>query len=262
MQEPVVKTETASVLTDEEKFLFDLRGFLVVKNILDRAQCEELIRLADEVWPRQPDDGPFRRFNGISSWGQTFVGLMDHEALLPYLVELVGSRLRIDHDYCIFMRKHGTRNALHGGPWRYESDHWYRYHDGVMRNGLTVATWNLADAPAGAGGFVCVPGSHKSNFLQHMPRDVARFEREADWVVQPPMEAGDVLIFTEALIHGTAVWTADHERRTLLYKYSPPHSTWAKTPYDSDDFPAATPRQKRLMAPPSVEAHARVMNDL
>ncbi len=107
-----------SALTDEDKFLFDLRGFLVVKNVLDRDECERLIRLADAVWPRQPDDGPMRRFNGILSWGQPFIDLMDHDRLLPYLIELLGSRLRIDHDYCIFMRKDATRNALHGGPWR------------------------------------------------------------------------------------------------------------------------------------------------
>ena len=250
-----------SALSDEDKFLFDLRGFLVVRDVLSPGECEELIHLADDVWPRQPDDGPYRRFNGISAWGQPFVDLMDDDRLLPYLVELVGSRLRIDHDYCIFMREHASRHTLHGGPWRYESDHWYRYHDGVMRNGLTVATWNLTDAPPGAGGFACVPGSHKSNFLQHMPRDVARFERTVDWVVQPAMSAGDVLIFTEALIHGTAVWTAEHERRTLLYKYSPPHSTWAKAPYNADDFPEATPRQRRLMAPPSVESHPPVLEE-
>ena len=250
---------TPGVLTDEDKFLFDLRGFLVVKNVLSAARCEELIRLADDAWPRTDADGPYRRFNGVSAWGQPFVDLMDHDTVLPYLVELVGSRLRIDHDYCIFMRKEAPAHTLHGGPWRLESDHWYRYHDGVMRNGLTVAVWNLTDAGPEAGGFVCVPGSHKTNFLPLMPRDVARFERDADWVVQPPLAAGDVLIFTEALIHGTAPWTADHERRTLLYKYSPPHSTWAKKLYDPADYADATPRQLRLMAPPSVEAHPRVI---
>ena len=249
------------VLTDEDKFLFDLRGFLVVKNVLSVGECQALIELADRIWPRRPDDGPLRRFNGISRWHQRFVDLMDHDTLLPHLIELVGSRLRIDHDYCLFMRRHAGHNALHGGPWRYETDHWYRYHDGVMRNGLTVATWNLTDADRGAGGFVCVPGSHKSNFLQHMPRDVARFERDVDWVVQPAMAAGDVLIFTEALIHGTAPWRAAHERRTLLYKYSPPHSSWASRPYDPADYPDATARQRRLMAPPSVEAHPRVLDE-
>ena len=35
----------------------------------------------------------------------------------------------------------------------------------------------------------------------------------------PSMPAGSVLLFTESLTHGTAPWQAQHERRTLLYKY-------------------------------------------
>jgi len=68
---------------------------------------------------------------------------------------------------------------------------------------------------------------------------------------QPELLAGDVLIFTEALIHGTAAWKAAHERRTLLYKYSPPHSSWAIQPYDVSRYPNASEQQRRLMAPPS-----------
>jgi len=44
-----------------------------------------------------------------------------------------------------------------------------------------------------------------------------RLERRPHYVVQPEVEAGDVLFFTEALIHGTAPWTASHERRALLF---------------------------------------------
>ena len=83
----------------------------------------------------------------------------------------------------------------------------------------------------------------------------AWFDRDVDYVYQPPIEAGDVLIFTEALIHGTAVWRANHERRALLYKYSPPHSRWGHDVYEPSDYPTATPQQLRLMAPPSVHAH-------
>ena len=35
------------------------------------------------------------------------------------------------------------------------------------------------------------------------------------------MKAGDAVIFTEALTHGTLPWTAAHERRLLRYLYSP-----------------------------------------
>ena len=90
-----------------------------------------------------------------------------------------------------------------------------------MRNGLSVMTYNLADAPAGAGGFACIPASHKCNFPMDLPTEVRRFERPAHYVVQPPLEAGDVLFFTEALIHGTMPWTAETPTPfAKLYKYS------------------------------------------
>ena len=85
------------------------------------------------------------------------------------------------------------------------------------------------------------------------------FDRVPDYVVQPAVEAGDALFFTEALVHGTMPWTADHERRALLYKYSPGHSSWAIETYNHDDYGDLTDQQKRIMAPPSMDAHPEVV---
>ena len=43
-----------------------------------------------------------------------------------------------------------------------------------------------------------------------------------------PLAAGDLVVFTEALTHGTLPWQGRGDRRTLLYKYSPGSSTWAE----------------------------------
>ena len=249
------------MLSEEEKFRFDLQGFLIIPSVLTQQECAALSQLCDTHWPRQRDDDLFRRTEAISRWGQPFLDLMDHATVLPYLHALIGPRVRADHDYCIFMQPGAQGQDIHGGPMRYESDHWYHYHDGVVRNGLTVATWVLTDAQPGDGGFICIPGSHKTNFIQSVPKAVLRQEHRPDYVIQPELRAGDVLIFTEALIHGTAPWLGKEERRALLFKYSPPHSSWAKVPYSLDHYPNATPQQQRLMAPPSVEDHAKVVAD-
>lgn len=246
-------------LSDEQKFQFDLSGYVVIPGVLSQSQCDEYSRLSDDAWPRKKDDGSFRRKEQIMKWGKQFLDLMDHPRILPVLVELIGPRLRIDHAYCMFMQAGETQLNLHGGPRLFETDHWYYYQDGVMRNGLTVATWNLTDAPEGAGGFTCIPGSHKTNFMRSLPKDVREFARAVDYVKQPALKAGDVLIFTEALMHGTKPWTANHERRTLLYKYSPPHSSWRKVPYVQEDYPLASEQQLRLIAPPSIEDHPPVV---
>ena len=153
----------------------------------------ELNELADEAWPGEHDESGLRQTSNVSLWGPHFSDLMDHPDILPYLVELMGPKFRIDHDYCMFMRRGTSRSRLHGGPspQSYEGDHWYRFNqDGTIRNGLTVFTYNLTDCNPGEGGFACVPGSHKTNLLLSMPEDVKAFERSSHYVRQPPVKAG------------------------------------------------------------------------
>ncbi len=80
-----------------------------------------------------------------------------------------------------------------------------------------------------------------------------------DYVVQPPVEAGDALFFTEALIHGTMPWRGRHERRALLYKFSPGYSAWSQKYYNVDDFTNLTEQQRRILAPPSVGSRPDVI---
>jgi len=242
-------------MTNEEKFQVDLEGYLIIKNVLTSDEVAEMNEIADRVFPRQAEGR--QRTSRVSLWGEPFKQLIDHPRIVPYLIELLGPKFRLDHDYCIFMTEGTPGGSLHGGedggrPGGNEGDHWYKYRDGVMRNGLCVFTYCLSDAKAGDGGFACIPGSHKSNFLSCIPSEVRRFERAAHYVVQPEVEAGDVIFFTEALVHGTMPWRAKHERRALLYKYSPGHSAWSGRYYNLEDFGELTEQQKRILAPPSI----------
>jgi ectoine hydroxylase-related dioxygenase (phytanoyl-CoA dioxygenase family) len=98
-----------------------------------------------------------------------------------------------------------------------------------------------------------VPGSHKANFPLPGAPDRAL-------VVEVPLAAGDLVVFTEALTHGTLDWEGPSVRRTLLYKYSPGSSTWA----EDQRWPASllqqlTERQRLLLQPPSVAYHQPVV---
>lgn len=236
-------------MTPEEKFLFDLQGYLVIKNVLTADEVAELNALADENFPRV--EGKPDRRGRVSTWGPPAQALIDHPKIMPYLLTLIDSKFRLDHDYCIFMDPGAPGSQLHGGE-GHEGDHWYKYRDGQMRNGLCVVTFFLAPAAEGDGGFACIPGTHKANFLSSIPREVLRLERPAPYVVQPEVEAGDALFFTEALVHGTLPWRASHERRALLYKYSPGYSAWSQKYYSPDDYVGLTEQQKRIVSPPSV----------
>ena len=247
-------------MTGEEKFSFDLEGYLIIKNVLSADEVAEMNEIADRVFPPEGDDTRYRRTSQVSHWGEPFKKLIDHPKVLPYLIELMGPKVRLDHDYCIFMNEGGQSGRLHGGP-EVVGDHWYKYWDGTMRNGLSVITYFLTDAAEGDGGFACVPGSHKTNFLSSLPDDIRNYDRPAHYVVQPAVEAGDALFFTEALIHGTMQWRAKHERRSLLYKYSPGHSAWSDDYYDLDAFDDLTEQQKRMLMPPSIGSRPDVVQE-
>ena len=242
-------------MTNEEKFIVDLEGYLVIKNVLSKDEIMEMNQVIDNGDRSGPP----------SRWGKLFNRLIDHPKILPYLIELIGPSVRLDHDYAIFMQNGSSGSRLHGGEdgggYREEGDHWYKYRDGVIRNGLCVMAYNLTPAKSGDGGFTCIPGSHKSHFLRNLPDDVRYFKRQVHYVIQPEVDAGDVVFFTEALIHGTTTWTSKVERRALLYKYSPGHSAYSGKYHNLDDYEELSERQKLMLAPPSIGGRPRIELD-
>ena len=245
-------------MNNEEKFVFDLQGYLIIKNVLNTDEVAELNKITDQMRQQIDHHNRIEDQRQPSLWGEPFQRLIDHPNIFPYLIELLGPNVRLDHDYSIFMNAGDERGGLHGGP-DFHGDHWYKYRDGAMRNGLCVVTYCLSDVNAGNGGFACIPASHKTNFLTSVPADTRRFERPAHYVVQPTAQAGDVIFFTEALIHGTMRWQAEHERRCLLYKYSPGHSAWNADYPDISWYGELTERQKRMLLRPSIGQRPRVV---
>ena len=72
----------------------------------------------------------------------------------------------------------------------------------------------------------------------------------------PRAPAGSCTIFSEGLVHGTWPWTADHDRRCMLYKYSQKHITQGPNAVPPSNV-ELSPAQRRLFQPP----HARGLRD-
>ena len=116
-----------------------------------------------------------------------------------------------------------------------------------MWNGLIVVMYALEDVEPGDGGFVGVLGSHKASINSYKP------PLDSPLVNNPALKAGDMLLFTEALVHGTVRWKSTQRRRSLLYKYSPGYSTWAKAEnLETLMDMAQNDLQRDLLRPPYV----------
>ncbi|MCY3902173.1 MAG: phytanoyl-CoA dioxygenase family protein [Caldilineaceae bacterium] len=236
-------------MNEEERYLFDLRGYLVIEDVLPDAELAELNRLMDSQTLAPPgDDTLSARFGGFLAWGEVYRDLLDHDRIMPYLKTVLGDGFRLDHYYGIYMREGTESLRLHGGNTPYDPPEFFQFRDGRMYNGLTVAAWNLTDMGPALGGFCAVPGSHKANYA--CPESIRAAHAAHEAVVVPEAPAGSVVIFTEALTHGTAAWKAEYQRRSLLFKYSPGQQSWSANYTQPPEGVDLTPRQRLLFEQP------------
>ena len=61
-----------------------------------------------------------------------------------------------------------------------------------------------------------------------------------------------MVIFTEAVTHGTLPWTADHDRRSVLFRMSPGNLAYAPgyNPWPEEMLAGLTPEQRAVLEPP------------
>jgi ectoine hydroxylase-related dioxygenase (phytanoyl-CoA dioxygenase family) len=225
-------------MTDEEKYYFDLCGYIIVRNALTPEEVAALNAVLDERWDdlqeiqeslaRGAKDlvGEFRRkglglpLDAEGEKGEACRSVLAHPKINPYLNEIIGKGFRLDHVHSFIVQEKGCEgHTFHGstGP-AFDPNQFYIVRNGKMNSGLTVVTWQLADVNPGDGGFTLVPGSHKGNFpVPDAMRLYAIFQDRFEPMV---MKAGDAVIFSETVLHGTLPWTSDNPRRSILARYT------------------------------------------
>jgi ectoine hydroxylase-related dioxygenase (phytanoyl-CoA dioxygenase family) len=271
-------------VNDVERYLFDLRGYMVVKRALTPARVAELNEVVDDrgipellekttyVHTGFPDD-EFNRGNQdpvkgpvdvalglLLDWGRPVRALVDNPAISSHLAELLGPHFRLDHCYAIFMAKDAgamVPHHLHNAGTPFDPTQSYLVRDGRMHNAMCVVSYALTDVPPGSGGFCCIPGSHKSCFP--LPASVAQIVDETPPVEHIPVEAGDAIIFTEAVTHGAIAWRGAEPRRSLLFKFCAGHLQWER------DSPLATldldwtDQERRVLSNPYAGQRPRTL---
>jgi hypothetical protein len=240
-------------MTDKERYLFDLNGYITVPNALSAEQIAALNRILDGQMAEnvQPDARNWR-CEGMLGWGKPYRELIDNPRITPYLEEIVTPQFRLDHDYTDVIRPSGASPTtwLHGGGTPFDSCMFYNNHNGKIYSGLMVVAYNLGDVNPGDGGFGCVPGSHKANYP--IPEEWKDLSKNPEGVKAVTGPAGTAILFTEALTHGTLPWRGRHERRTLFFKYSPPSISWYAKYYDHKQYDDLTERQRAILEEPNA----------
>ena len=136
-------------LTDDERYSFDLQGFLVRRGVLAPAELAALHEAIDGLGLAPPGETiQSQRFSGHLPRAVAFQHLIDHPAVFDMVVELCGVHVRLDHAYGIVMAPGTSGLGLHGGATPFDPAQYYLVRDGKIRCGL-VAVAMGARRPSG-----------------------------------------------------------------------------------------------------------------
>ncbi|MGA8496781.1 MAG: phytanoyl-CoA dioxygenase family protein [Xanthobacteraceae bacterium] len=205
-------------MTEEQKFLFDLNGFLVIEKVLTPDQCD---RIKQQIYLMTHDPEKLPK-HARSVPGGELANLIDHPVVLDVLREIIGPQLRLDFGYVLWREK-GERHPMdlhHGGP---ISDPFFHYFftGGRPRSGLTRVVFELTDVGENDGGTCFLPGSHKANY--HVPDEHRHLEMglQSPFLYRTRCPAGSVIFFSENTAHGGPPWVnPDHPRAAVFFSYN------------------------------------------
>ena len=202
--------DPAVELTQEQKYLFDTRGWLLMPGVLAADEVASMqahaLRVHDD-----PDSLPEHERNYLSGPLQE---LADHPVVVGFLNEFLAHPHLASADcYGFRMEGCGLRHpsaepgkqgavSPHngGGLFRFAVDsHHYQCVPGKAFSGLTRVVWELAPVRHLQGGTLLATGSHKAAYTA--PESIQDMNSDVWDTYSCP--AGSVLFFTEALAHST-----------------------------------------------------------
>ena len=268
----------SSALTDMERYLFDLNGFIVIRNALSAEEVAECNAVLDTMQNSQPGEwhghvhghnftGSHEGLNlqQIYEAGPAFERLIDHPSWIEKVTHFIGTDepnfdgnhgpLFIDENFAN-IREKGQAIGLHSGGDKRVTRCQFRYHDGRFHCGQVNILMAFNTIGPGDGATMVIPGSHKSNIAHPEYAKAMMKEDEGTSVdgitgaIEVHMQPGDALCFVDAIMHGSAARTNDGQRRIAVYRYGP---SWGffRHPYRPSEslLSRLTPRQRQIVMP-------------
>ena len=249
------------LVTDEQRYLFDLNGYLIVRGALPaelvtrlNAAIDRLGEMNDEAAgaagaprARGAPDGRRDEFTSTPlGYGEVFEELIDVPSTLPLISDMVGEPVHLDALHYM-SRAPGNSTRLHHGYAELIAYSEYAVNRDRFECVSVKIAYALTDVDMEHGPFVIIPGSHKCNFANP---DMLQEPTLDNPLVEPCLcEAGDAVLFSEDLTHGALRNDSDRIRRTIFVSYAPAfHSAWEHQTATAPGFDErATRRQVALV---------------
>jgi len=235
-------------MTDEQKFIFDLKGWIAIPGVLTEDEIDSVKAhvIAQKEDPESLD--PLDRY-AVSGPSQI---LVDHPVVAGVLREILGQDrsencygFRCENGFTMVRRTDFTGVAPHGGGTG-TGMFAYQCVNRAIFSGLTRVVWELNPVKKGDGGTLFMSGSHKANFPMH------EAHMGLEGLDSPLYESyecppGSVVIFSESVCHAGPLWTNEERPRIAVFNcYSRVESQFHKMNLPLEVIEAMPPKRRTL----------------
>ncbi|AKC72116.1 phytanoyl-CoA dioxygenase family protein [Pandoraea oxalativorans] len=223
-------------MSQEYVYQFDINGFVIIPAAISRPHLQRLQHFwSDKLITRPLHDVNF-------DWGDDWRALIDIESVYSFLDVVYRSRFRLDHMFCADERFVSSGGQLHHQADMFDEGIFYWVRNQRIHSGLVAVQYAISDIPETANHFCCIPGSHRANFP--VPDTYQSLANNA-LLRHVTLNAGDAVIFSEALVHGTYKVPNSEPRRSVFARYMNNHSYFRR--------PAA---QREIVSLPPTPNHS------
>ena len=191
-------------MSDYDKFLFDLKGFLVIPGVLTEEEIRT-VREHTKIYVKDPDSLPTHHRAPIAGPAEF---LINHPRVMGILQEVIApsrEHIRLESVFisCRSDKNSGNQWRPHVGGTNLHPSFSYRFHNGRIYSAMTRIVWELNEVKKGQGGTCLVPGSHKANLASAQDGTWPEQADQPDsgvWETYgcPP---GSLVVFSEGVRH-------------------------------------------------------------
>jgi ectoine hydroxylase-related dioxygenase (phytanoyl-CoA dioxygenase family) len=242
---PDTPNDAVLPMTEEQKFIFDLKGWLLLPGVLTDDQIAHIKDHAHRLRENRDALDPKDRYS-LSGPAQI---LLDHPSIVGILRTVLGNDR---HEGCygfrcensFLMMRHAGQDGLepHGGGLG-AGVHLYSCHNGQIYSGLTRVVWELNPVRRGEGGTLIMSGSHKMNF----PIPPAHMVKSSPLYETYECPAGSAIIFSESLCHAGPLWKTEAYPRVAIFNcYSNADAQYHKLSLPREVIEAMPPKRRTL----------------
>jgi ectoine hydroxylase len=238
----MIPLASSGPLTDEERFMFETFGYLVIPDALSMRETQACLEASQRAHAGLPE-GEWRQIGHLYETEPAIEALIDHACIIDKVRALLG-------DYFILQSAWCTKQPQGGKPGGYHQDGSSVYD--FRRLGATTPLMQLRvgyfltdQSREDMGNMVMIPGSH--NTPSKLPKSVK--PDLADLPIRDVVcgKPGAALLFHQGVWHRSGVNNQSFDRYTMHMVYSPPWLIPSDRNANAEDFLARTTPLRRAL---------------